>query len=69
MVKVTNMTPNASHCEEEAASHILYIHILTHYYMYMCSGDNILYRTIVAKKPLWLGIDMTNNDSNSLAKN
>ena len=48
VVKVTNMTPNASHCEEEAASHILqYIRILTYYYTYMYSGDIILYRTIV----------------------
>ena len=46
MVKATDMTPNASCREEEAASHILYIRIFT-YYMYMCSGDIILYITIV----------------------
>ena len=47
MVKATDMTPNASRCEEEAASRILYIHILTYTILYMCSGDIIFYGTIV----------------------
>ena len=47
MVKATDVTPNASRCEEEAASHILYIRILTYIILYMCSGDIILYGTIV----------------------
>ena len=47
-MKVTDMTLNASHCEEEAASHThTYCIYETPIIQVMCSGDAILYITIV----------------------